>query len=346
MKKSLIALAVAGAISSPAFAATSNVDIYGQVSFALESTSNDFPLGSAFNPGINDDLAVVDRVSRIGFKGSEDLGGGLKAIWQIEQQINATSTSPQNNNTAFGGSNLRNTFIGLSSSEWGTVLMGRHDTPYKLATRDIFVDSIADYNNTFASGGTSAVALIDATQDYRSPQAIAYVSPTWSGFHFAGALIASANSANGNVNSGDGIDAWSVMGMYENGPLFLSGAYQEVQLFGKLCNNCDSSQAYKLAGGFNFGDFTVGGIYENVSNFDGLNDRDSWLANGTFKMGNIVFKGQYGSVNTDIGDGSQWTVGADYNFSKRTFAYLTYVSSDNDRIDNVDGWALGMKHSF
>ena len=141
MKKSLIALAVAGAFAAPAMAATSNVDVYGLMHFAIEDTNVN-----------GQDLQVTDRVSRIGFKGSEDLGGGLKAIWQIEQQINATNSanttvttstatittsgghSYTHNHTAsvgngaFGGAGLRNTFIGLSGS-FGTVLMGRHDTP-------------------------------------------------------------------------------------------------------------------------------------------------------------------------------------------------------------------------
>ena len=109
MKKSLIALAVAGTIAAPAaFAATANVDIYGIMNIAIQDTDAN-----------NVDLDVVDNVSRIGFKGSEDLGGGLKAIWQIEQGLNA-STADQ---TAFGGKGLRNTFVGLSGG-FGTALIG------------------------------------------------------------------------------------------------------------------------------------------------------------------------------------------------------------------------------
>jgi len=77
MKKSLIALAVAGVVSAPAFAATSNVDVYGKLHVSV-SAFNDQEAGV-------EDMQVSSNASRIGFKGSEDLGGGLAAIWQIER---------------------------------------------------------------------------------------------------------------------------------------------------------------------------------------------------------------------------------------------------------------------
>jgi predicted porin len=74
MKKSLIALAVAGAFAAPAaFAASANVDVYGIMNVALQDTD-----------ASGTDLQVTDNFSRVGLKGSEDLGGGLKGVWQIE----------------------------------------------------------------------------------------------------------------------------------------------------------------------------------------------------------------------------------------------------------------------
>ncbi|MFA5083395.1 MAG: porin, partial [Hydrogenophilaceae bacterium] len=132
MKKSLIALAVAGVFAAPAaFAASANVDVYGIMSFAIEDTDAD---------GV--DVAVVDRVSRLGFKGSEDLGGGLKAIWQIESQLNATTNENLGNIYYSGGpvgrTALRNTFVGLAG-DFGVFVLGRHDTPYKLGTGSLDV---------------------------------------------------------------------------------------------------------------------------------------------------------------------------------------------------------------
>lgn len=328
MKKSLIALAAAGMFAPAAFAATANVDVYGVVSIAVESP--DYA-----DAGGVDDVEVRDRVSRIGFKGSEDLGNGLKAIWQIEQQLVADGT-----NTPFGGGTLRNTFVGLAGG-FGVFVMGRHDTPYKLGTGslDPFADTIADYN-TFSGFGGLAMGLIDATQDHRSPQAIAYISPTWSGFHFAVATVATNNPALTHLDSGDSFDAFSGTAVYSNGPLFLSGSYQTVEVV--------DSTAWKIGAGYTFGDLKVGAIYEDVE-YDALAmQRDSWLVNAVYTMGPVALKAEYGAVDLAGTDVDTWAVGADYSLSKRTTAYAVYTSSDVDTVPNQDlsGWAIGLKHSF
>jgi predicted porin len=127
--------------------------IYGQMNLSVDDVSN----GAVANS--TSALALSSNTSRLGFKGSEDLGDGLSAIWQIESQINVTGggagssgtvlagTSANNGNNAVGSVLAsRDTFVGLSSSSMGTVLGGKHDTPYKMATRgyDLFADGIAD----------------------------------------------------------------------------------------------------------------------------------------------------------------------------------------------------------
>ncbi len=313
MKKSLIALAVAGAFAAPAaFAASANVDVYGHMNIALQDTDAS---------GV--DLDVVDNVSRIGFKGSEDLGGGLKGVWQIEQQFDANTAD----NTAFGGKGLRNTFVGLAGG-FGTVVIGRHDTPYKLGTGslDIFADTIGDYN-----GRLDGVDLINATHDARAADAVAYISPEWSGFHFAAAIVPSMD----HLDNGDTSDAFSATGIYKNGPLFGSLSYQSVEVL--------DSDAWKLGLSYAFGDTTVGFAYENI---DQATDRDSWLLNVKHAMGPITLKAQYGQVDVGSADQQQFVVGADYALSKRTTAYFVYGNGDNDVGSDVSGWNLGVKHAF
>jgi len=317
MKKSLIALAVAGAFAAPAFAASSNVDVYGIMNIAIQDTD---AKGS--------DIQVTDNTSRIGLKGAEDLGGGMKAVWQIESAV----TSGNGSGTDGVGSGAladRNTFIGLAGN-FGTFVMGRHDTPYKLGTvsLDIFGDTIADYN----TGRLDGVQLISNTHDHRSPSAIAYISPTWSGFHFAIAGVAT----NTGINSNDSIDATSLTGVYANGPLFASLSYQNVELL--------KSDAWKLGIGYTFGDTKVGFVYENIDQTAG---RDSMLINVAHGMGPITLKAQYGKVSPDAGkDQSQFALGADYALSKRTTAYFVYGNGDDNVGGDVSGWNLGVKHSF
>lgn len=315
MKKSLIALAVASAFAAPAFAATGNVDVYGSIRMAIQDTDAN---------GV--DMDVVDQVSRIGFKGSEDLGGGLKAIWQIEQQMDAAS----GNNTAFGGSGLRNTFVGLSG-DFGTFVMGRHDTPYKMGTGslDIFADTIGDYNSATLDG----TGMVDAAQDARASNAVAYISPTWNGFHFAAAVVPSMDQLNNN----DTIDATSATAVYANGPLFASLSYQGVEAV--------NSDAWKLGVSYAFGDLTVGALYENVD-YGVAGDRDTWLLNAKYAMGPIALKAQYAQADIGATDPDRWVIGADYSMSKRTTAYVIWGHGDNDAGTDVSGWNLGLRHDF
>ncbi|MDQ1314499.1 MAG: hypothetical protein QG662_608 [Pseudomonadota bacterium] len=343
MKKSLLTLAVAGAFAAPAFAATSNVEVYGLVTIAIQDTNVS---------GVG--LEVVDNDSRIGFKGSEDLGGGLKAIWQIENGISNNAKKSGTANTGIGGQSLasRNTFVGLSGG-FGTLLMGKHDTPYKMSTGplDPFSDTIGDYNGTILDG----VELVMKAHDHRSPAAVAYLSPSWSGLSFAAAVIATNAQANGNSN--DSIDAVSVSGTYKNGPLYASLAYQSVEdadrFVSSTSTTLDGSDAWKAGIGYTIGAAKVGFVYENVDTdltAGGSAERDSWLVNGVYNMGAIALKAQYGQVDAGTVDQDLWSIGADYTLSKRTVAYLAYGSGDDGSSasngGDVSGWNLGMKHSF
>jgi predicted porin len=349
MKKSLIALAVAGVVSAPAFAATSNVDVYGIMNIAVQDADN-----VAAATGVKSDgtPTVLSNTSRIGFKGSEDLGGGLKALWQIETGLDGNGTD-----VGTGGANgTRNTFVGLAG-DFGTMVMGRHDTPYKLGTSslDIFGDTIADYNLGRADG----VELLMNAHDARVANALAYISPTWSGFHFAAAVV----MANEAALPKDNIDAISLTGVYVNGPLFGSLSYQNVK---DVVAAGDDSKAVKLGLGYTMGDAKVGFIYEKVSADTTAKDRKTYLINGAYNMGPVALKAQYGKVSDSRfaagTDQSMWALGADYGLSKRTTAYFVYASADSDvtmgalvlpgatlgatNSSGTSGWNLGVKHSF
>jgi predicted porin len=323
MKKSLIALAVAGLVSAPAFAATSNVDVYGVMNVAIQDTDVS-----------NSDIQVTDNYSRIGFKGSEDLGGGLKAVWQLESALGGGTDG-----MGQGDIGTRNTFVGLAGG-FGTFVMGRHDTPYKMATGkyDIFGDTIADYN----LGRLDGVQLIDNNHDHRSKNAIAYISPNFSGLTIAAAVVATNTDANLPVTvagaSSDTMDAISLAAMYANGPLTVDAAYQEVDEL--------STDAWKVGIGYTMGDTKIGFVYEDVDYAGTAGDRDSMQINVAHAMGPITLKAVYGQADVGTADQDLWALGADYALSKRTSAYVVYGNGDNDAGDDVSGWNVGVKHSF
>ena len=128
------------AASSSAFA---GADVYGQVRMSVDNVDS-----SAAN---SDQWLVSDRVSRIGVKGSEDLGGGMAAVYGLEFGVPVDST---------GTPSARNQFVGLKGG-FGTVLIGRHDAPYKLAgSADLFGDTAADATGESATAGATNANII------------------------------------------------------------------------------------------------------------------------------------------------------------------------------------------
>jgi predicted porin len=319
MKKSLIALAVAGVVSAPAFAATSNVDVYGVVRFSVDSVSSDV--------AANEKWSISDRVSRIGFKGSEDLGGGLKALWQIEQGVAVAGAPLDQGTSAFAGG-ARNTFIGLNGS-FGTVLVGRHDTPYKLGgSADLFGDTAAD-----AQGTAGIIGF--GNFDLRIAGTVAYVSPTVSGFHVAAAIVPGES-----VPAADGLmDAYSLVAVYENGPLKATLGYENH-------DNAVDESAVKLNVGYTMGDIKLGATYEDQSLAANV-DSDAFLISAAYAMGPVTLMAQYGERDheTAANDLKRFTLGVGYALSKRSNVYAAYNDDDANGTDS-SVVTLGINHSF
>ena len=248
MQKKIIALAIAAAFSAPAFADTGNVSVYGVANLSFDRTDN----------GVVSANKVSSAQSRLGLKGSEDLGSGLSAIWQIEQGVNMDNSSP-----AVAGIGTRNTFLGLKGDSWGTVLLGQHDTPYKIATRglDLFADTIADNRSLMGQTGGGA-----ASHDARLGDVVAYISPAMSGFTVAAAYVAGAENL--AVAGNSKASAVSLAGLYGNGPINASLAYQNIDggtacsLPATICvGNNNKASAWKLGGGYTMDAFTANAAY-------------------------------------------------------------------------------------
>lgn len=386
MKKKLIALAVAGAFAAPvaAMADSGNVTIYGQVDASYDIVNNG--TGAAGTAGTSNNK-VSSNSSRIGFKGSEDLGDGLAAVWQLEQQINVDGTGAATPGQAASavGFNTRNTFVGLSSKSMGTVVLGRHDTPYKLSTRayDVFADSIADNRALMGQGASQTLGANTASFDGRQNDVVAYISPAFNGFTVAVAYVAGAETATTSGTTKG--NAWSAMAVYGNGP-FTAGLGYERHNIGDDANTgslglgapytTHDERAWKLGLGYTFGDLNVGVVYENINdNLAGGADsggHNAWYVGGAYKMGNNAIKLAYATAgnraNVANTGAKQWALGVDHNFSKRTKVYALYTKLDNDNAVNYtlgfatstaggatagvaagadpSAWSFGIRHSF
>jgi len=153
MNKKVMAMAVAGALGAPlaAHAQSSNFQIYGVLDLsaeALDYKSTTALTATSANGGPNavgeqKKTDLYSQSSRIGFRGTEDLGGGLKAWFQVESGVDADGRKNNNSNDAGFGS--RNTGAGLQGG-WGQFLFGNWDSPYKTE----LVRALNPYGNGWA----------------------------------------------------------------------------------------------------------------------------------------------------------------------------------------------------
>lgn len=236
MQKKVIALAVAGLVSGAAFA-QSNVTIYGRVDQAYQySTGGEgYVQGvDAFgNPamvkshaGKNKFSGIVDggvAPSRIGFKGEEDLGNGLKTVFKLEYGLGV--------DTGAFKTTARQSFVGLSSNKMGTLTVGRQYAPGFDATGNnsaFGTGYFSPYANIVGGAAMDATgSTLDASGGARWNNSIKYTSPTFSGFT-GQAIYAFGESTNdfGNAASTSDNGKFGLGLNYNNGPLNVDAVYQ------------------------------------------------------------------------------------------------------------------------
>jgi predicted porin len=362
MQKKLIALAIASAISAPVFADNANFTFYGTADVSYDVVTTGDGTTAANNTtavqGVTKRV-VSSNVSKFGFKGAEDLGDGLAAVWQIEQQINFDDAAK---NTIAS----RNTFAGLKSDSVGTVLFGIHDTPYKIATRglDVFGDNIAD--NRALLGAPKSVAAAGNAQAFtgvssqgfelRPSNVLAYISPAFAGIT---AAVATVNLSEDNTTSGPTVTqnqqaksnkAFSLAVMYNAAPFYASVATESHTL--NSANNATeagkSESANRVGFGYKPEGFELNVVYEKTSDNlgTGVNAGVNKYGHTAFYVGGKVHTGSnsavkvaygkagvYGTDNLQVVDSgaSQVSVGYDYGLSKRTKVYALYTKLSNGK---------------
>jgi predicted porin len=289
MQKKIIAAAVAGALASPLAFAQSTVTIYGAFDMSIaNSRYSSSPTSSSVSK-----MDVYNQSSRFGLRGEENLGGGLRAWFQAEQNIQADSG--RNNNTT-AGIGSRNTGLGLTGG-WGTVMLGFWDTPYKVSilgtTGMSTVGGLPGHNgvtlgNSDSSGSnpnqncdnivaTGAVTTAvcgngqeaGATQFHRrAANVIQYWSPKFGGFDFRFALSANEEKATNAATFNNNPRLWSVSGTYASGPWFGTIAYEQHRGFRDTAAAASTvntkDKGWLLGGGYNFGVAAVNLGYERL----------------------------------------------------------------------------------
>jgi predicted porin len=328
------AVAAAALLAAFAAQAQSQVNLYGNV---------DLSVGRFQQSGEQGVTALESSVmtdSFIGFKGTEDLGAGLKASFRLESFLAADTGSAA---APFWG---RNANIGLAGG-FGAVTLGR--------TQTIFFDSVTAYN-PFGVSALSPTRLLTTgllglvaedvpagtTADRTWNNAITYTSPNLSGLVIAaqyGVKEADGNGAN-----------FGLTGNYVAGPLAVGAAYQNV----KTGLNVGVKDArYALNGSYDFGVVKGFAQYgeDKVSSAAGSVKAKFYQLGASAPVtaeGKVLASVGQAKVTVDGDSGKEtiFSLGYDHSLSKRTGAYVVY---SNDKItDEKRGntFAVGVRHAF
>jgi predicted porin len=358
MQKKIIALAIAGLASTAAFAQT-NVTIYGVADATFDSVRATGSTGNSDRLDYNNRNRVTANSSYIGFKGVEDLGNGLKAVFQFENGLNT-------DNSAAGAWNNRDSFVGLTGG-FGTLVAGNLTGPTRAMGAKFDVNTGATgigANSALLAkfgGGAGAGAF-----DQRITNAIAYVSPTVAGFNgvigYSTGLtnafgtttnILKGHEAMGADASAQGNTAWTLGLNYTIAGVDAGYAYTAV----KAAGNGSLADDGLVAGVRKLDDHRIGVMYKaafgqvgllwdrarmDLTVGDDIKQNVVYLS-GKFNVGKGAVLAQWGHANDLSGQpglektgANHYVLGYEHNLSKRTVLKAIYSRINNKDNANYD----------
>jgi predicted porin len=345
MQKKLIALAVAGLVSAPVFA-QSNVTIYGTIDYGYTWQGRNITSGVDHRSGID---SGVSKANRLGFKGSEDLGNGLKAVFVLESGIQGDSNGSDG---LWGGAGARQAYAGVAGN-FGTVAFGRQYTP-----QHVFTGAI----DPFGKNGIGSAKNVIVGDD-RLDNLLAYISPNWGGFSFiaGGTLAYSGNEPRENDNGSsclanadlclNNVRVWAIAPSYANDKLFAALNYHVAHV--NSSSAVDSLKVIDLFASYDFGIFKLSGHYgQRTSELDGIDDISvrQWLLGATVPLTpndklQVSYTHRKSKDLDALGlDGAarvgQWALGYEHSLSKRTALYAQFAQQFQNRTQKALGNAV------
>jgi predicted porin len=383
MKKSLLALAVLGAFSSIA-SAQSSVTLYGRIDQVVtmqDPGHNASATGTSKNGSsvvkLNDGGVNGFGSSRLGFRGTEDLGDGLKAFFKIEAGITADSGSAGGSTTLSPSGNSffnRSAFLGLSHDSLGEIRLGRQESLTR--ENNVKINDISGENQfniveklesaTDKSGKGSRPLF----QNFgtRVDNGIRYTTPVLYGFQGSaivglGERLAVTDSTTGARNEAANYRGLSVV--YLAGPIALDVIYEDLR--GGAAGHSDYNNVITVGGSYDFGLAKVATAYQHTNNLGGQfdlantskafakgTDVNAWNIGLAVPLKAFTFKVQYTGSSIDYAsspslDQSKYGGSVEYALSKRTTIYATAVGRGGDKSSYYSRQAeygLGLAHTF
>jgi predicted porin len=372
MNKKVMALAVAGVLTAPAaFAQSSNVQLYGRANLGIDMYSAEGARSQGAVPGDQIDYQsrtrIFDNGSRVGLRGTEDLGNGLRAIFQIESGVNvdngATTGQAGTANASAGTWASRDSFVGVDSG-FGRVTFGRQSIYWangELAQFQAnYINLEVPWTNGTQLGRVSRSQTVNGQvigPVARQSNVVAYTTPTFSGFNATLSYSPNAGEAvQHNLTTGTNTDG-AVWGATVRGAIAsFHGQFDYVQNEGNGPNSGAASQVTPKFTGYKAG---LGWKYMPGANLSFIwvrsennaafgetigtkVNQNGYTINWEHTFGNIQAMAQYGWLDNMKGctgavgtigcsdtKATAYMVGARYLLSKRTWLYATYNLVDN-----------------
>jgi len=366
MQKKIIALAVAALASGAAFA-QSNVTVYGVMDVMTGVAKANNANGNQSQTFVN---AGGNSGSRLGFKGEEDLGNGLKALFLLELgTLNVDSTANTNNITS-----TRESFVGLSSNSLGTVRLGRTQTAgWRWSVKYDTMGQASLYStNASLTNGTSILSSTGGSYG-RQNNAVTYISPNFSGLTIradvaAGEQVTGTSGVSG-VNKSQGY--YSIGADYDNGPLAVGLVINQINDLGGTLNNMSSAKIADWALGGTY-DFKVAKPFATYQQTKKTPTVGNSVTGKLFGLGVAVPVSAAGVVKASFSNYSDdqanavkakgYALAYEHSMSKRTMLYAGYQQINNGTYGafytsnaaaaapslnkNSSVYGVGMVHSF
>jgi predicted porin len=338
--------------------AAADVTMYGFISAAVESVKTS---GATNGGNSGSAMRVTDQTSRIGFKGTEDLGDGRSAIWQVESAVKFTGGGTGLNGTTSTLAS-RNSFVGLADRSYGTLQMGYYESAYRrFTTMNVGTDLMV--NTTAGTDVALNYQGVVNRGDARLKNSVHYTTPTWNGFQAGVSWGADENAANyGKTGSQQRL---SFGGQYSDGGFIVAAGYdRQNNLAANLSTAVSSSQplaeqfsamantnisfsklaaGYKTSFGTYFGAaFEHGELGRHTASSSTMTQNDYTLAVSQ-AVGRATFMLSYNRLGSlenayagapDDWSATQWVVGSTYALSKTTTLLAYWTRLNNSKYQN------------
>lgn len=338
-KKIMCASSLVLALSPLAAQAQSKVTVYGRVDLSIDSTRTG-PLSK---------IQVRDNASRLGFRGVEELGNGLKAVFGLEMGLAADTGAASN-------PMYRNSYVGLTGG-LGSFAMGRLDSSNPTKS-PIYSTVLANVDVVVHDAGAPALSNLFDSRN-RSSNSIGYASPTFGGTTFMARYRLNgdnlAESPAGPIRFESDVKQLDLGVSYKRGSLGLGAGYAKDARRGPSPANTFKDKRMLMAS-YNFGAFKTYGVHgvDSYENFSATtrDDVKFWLLGASAPLGGGKLIANLGEreVQADKnGTLKKISVGYDYNLSKRTKVYALYDRQDpntNAANDVIRNFSAGIQHNF